>query len=300
VRTNRRITLWVALIGLWMLWSIPTLADPSVESTSSARIYKLTTQQQQSFESLTNQLAQANVVYLAETHDRVQDHQAQLQIMRSLASRRTLVIGMEMFQRPFQWALDQYLAGQISEAELLRLTEYQRRWGYDWELYAPILRFARAEQIPVLALNTPSEVTRKVSRTGLDQLSFAERQWIPSISTILAEPDAYRQRIRQIYEEMHQGKGTSAGFEQFFLAQVLWDETIADRIAIALRRSPESLIIVLAGQGHILYGDGIPDRVQRRIPQVRSQLLQQVTVILNPASEVKRDPSIADFFWFSP
>ena len=70
---------------------------------------------------------------------------------------------------------------------MVRLADYQRRWGYDWELYAPILRFARAERIPVLALNTPSEVTRKVARTGLNQLSFAERQWIPPISTRLAE-----------------------------------------------------------------------------------------------------------------
>ena len=93
-----------------MLWTLPTEANPLPASPTAPRIYNLTTQQQQSLESLTTQLAQAHVVYLAETHDRRQDHQAQLQIMRSLASRRTLMIGMEMFQRPFQWALDQYLA----------------------------------------------------------------------------------------------------------------------------------------------------------------------------------------------
>jgi uncharacterized iron-regulated protein len=207
---------------------------------------------------------------------------------------------MEMFQRPFQGFLNQYLAGQISEAELRQKTEYDQRWGYDWELYAPILRFARQHQIPVKALNTPSEVTRKVARNGIDRLTFADRQWIPPRSSILAAPPAYRQRIQQIYDEMHQGKGNSANFDKFFLAQVLWDETMAEVIAQTLQRSPQSLMVVLAGQGHILYGHGIPERVARRLNPKRRQPLQQVSILLNPPESLQREPGIADYIWVSP
>ncbi len=290
---------WSFVLGVWVVWQLPAIAlPPSSTPPAALQIQHLPSQQAQTLPDLVAAIAQAQVVYLAETHASEADHQAQLQLVRSLQGKRPLILGLEMFQRPFQGVLNQYLAGQISEVELRQKTEYDRRWGYDWELYAPILRYARQHQIPVVALNTPSEVTRKVARQGLDALSLADRQWIPPRSSILAEPPAYRQRIQQIYDEMHQGKGNSANFEKFFLAQVLWDETMADTIATTLQRSPNALMVVLAGQGHILYGHGIPSRVARRLNPKRRQPLRQVSVILNPDPALPTTPAIADYFWF--
>ena len=61
---------------------------------------------------------------------------------------------MEMFQRPFQKVLDDYIGGKIDEAEFLKGTEYFKRWGFDYQLYRPILLFARSEKIPVVALKS--------------------------------------------------------------------------------------------------------------------------------------------------
>jgi len=295
-----RISIWALLIGICIGGASPAWGNSlPPDRMAFPRVYDLNQEHDDTVDTTMSRLAAADVVYLAETHDRPQDHQAQLAILQALAARRSLIIGMEMFQRPFQWALDHYLAGSLSESDLIRQTEYANRWGFDWELYAPIVRFARDQKIPILALNTPSEVTRKVAQTGFGGLTQAERQWIPPQSSIRAEPEIYRQRIRQLYDEIHQGRGTSARFEQFFLAQVLWDETMADRIAIALRQSSPALIVVLAGQGHILYRYGIPDRVARRVPTRDRRPLQQVTVILNPVDSLTPEPGIADYFWYS-
>jgi uncharacterized iron-regulated protein len=101
-------------------------------------------------------------VYLGETHDSPEDHQAQLEILQALyreklknakdATAPRLVIAMEMFQRPYQNILDQYIAGKITEEQLIEQSEYEERWGFPWEYYAPILRFARAHQLPRLSL----------------------------------------------------------------------------------------------------------------------------------------------------
>lgn len=294
-------TIWAVMLGVWFGWTAPAIAHAALAAIpAGTRIEQAQPQPPLTISAALEKLAQAQVVYLAETHEQAADHQAQLEILRSLQPRRSLIIGMEMFQRPFQWAINQYLAGTLSETDLLQQTEYQQRWGYDWELYAPILRFARQQQIPVIALNTPSEVTRRVARSGLAGLTLAEQQWIPPRSAIRAEPEAYRQRIRQIYDDLHQGKGSSASFDNFFLAQVLWDETMADAIATTLQRSPNALIVVLAGQGHILYGQGIPQRVARRLNPQRQTPLQQVTVLLNPDPSLKAKPGMADLFWHSP
>mgnify|MGYP000503463338 CR=1 FL=1 len=272
-----------------------------LEIGSAPLIYR-PNQQVESAAIVLQDLAKAEVVYLAETHDRPEDHQAQLYILQELHRLRpNLAIALEMFQRPYQPAIDRYLAGDLSEMELQSETQYQKRWGYPWEFYIPILRFAKEKKLPVVALNTPTEITRKVSRTGLDSLTLAEQQWIPPKSAIRLEPAAYRDRIRQIYDEIHAGSGNSANFEKFFLAQVLWDETMADRIASTLQKSPDRLIVVLVGQGHVLYGDGIPNRVARRAGTngFLRRPLQQRSLLLNPSQDIQKQAgsAIADYFW---
>jgi uncharacterized iron-regulated protein len=247
-------------------------------------------------------LAQADVIYLGETHDRPDDHQAQLEMIQALHRLRpTLTIGMEMFQRPYQSVLDRYLAGVLTEAELQDQTQYAKRWGYNWEFYAPILQFAKANKLPVIALNTPTEVTRKTARTGLESLTLADRRFIPPLSAIVLGPDAYRDRLQKTYAESHHGQGTSINVERFFQAQVLWDETMAERIAQTLQQRPKMLVVVLVGQGHILYGDGIPARVARRVQGARlRRSFTQTSLLLNVKEpDSLGDRPVADYVWYT-
>ncbi|NJO42881.1 MAG: ChaN family lipoprotein [Cyanobacteria bacterium CRU_2_1] len=250
-------------------------------------------------ETVLNDLARANVVYLGETHENQADHAAQLQIIQELHQQNDrIAIAMEMFQRPYQPVLDQYLAGEITEDELRQQSEYDRRWGFPWEYYAPILQFAQINQIPVLALNTPTEVTQKVAQKGLENLTEADRQWIPPLVEIHIDNEAYRQMIREVYDQFHQGHGSSEGFENFFLAQVLWDETMAETIANFLQANPDYQVVVLVGQGHVVYDYGIPSRVDRRLTEVPN--FAQRSVLLNPVNEARSEDEIADYFWISP
>jgi uncharacterized iron-regulated protein len=147
------------------------------------------------------QIARANVIYLGETHDSAEDHENQLKIIQELHRRnKKVAIAMEMFQRPFQNVINQYLAGKITEEELVKQTEYEQRWGFDWKLYAPIIRFAKENKLPVLATNTPAEITRKVSRQGLESLTPSERKLIPPFSEIRTAPEEYRKMVLAAFE----------------------------------------------------------------------------------------------------
>ncbi|MCU0569543.1 MAG: ChaN family lipoprotein [Oculatellaceae cyanobacterium Prado106] len=243
-------------------------------------------------------LARSRVVYLGETHDSAADHQAQLQILQALHERNPrLAIAMEMFQRPYQVAIDRYLAGEIDEATLQQQTEYDQRWGFPWEYYAPILRFAKANGLPVIALNVPAEITRQVARNGLESLSEGDRQWIPPAAEIQPGDPAYRQMLQEVYDQIHQGRSASSNFENFFMAQVLWDETMAEGVANFAKANPETQIVVLAGEGHIVFGHGIPSRVARRFQVSGVEGIQQRSVILNPEPEMVGEGAIADYFW---
>ena len=252
---------------------------------------KLTSPQQKTLE----QLQTANVVYLGETHDSESDHQQQLAIIQALFKHKPrLAIGLEMFQRPAQPLLDRYLAGKISATQLRQQTEFDKRWGYKWEYYAPILEFAKANQLQLIALNTPTEITRKAAKNGLESLSTAERGFIPPFAQIERSNAKYQQMILASYQQ-HAGivSINSKSFDRFYTAQLLWDETMAQSTANFVNQNPDYQTIVLAGSSHIIYGYGIPDRVQRRL--TRSKSIQK-TVLLSYDGDVV-PPQLADFIW---
>jgi uncharacterized iron-regulated protein len=249
-------------------------------------------------QEILQQLVKAKVVYLGETHDSAEDHQAQLKIIREMQRQnRKIAIAMEMFQRPFQSAIDNYLAGKLTEEQLVEQTEYDRRWRFPWESYAPILRFAKENQLPVLALNTPSEVTRKVASQGLESLTAEEKKHIPPISEIRTDNAEYRQLLLEVFQQ-HQkaGQGNSTAFERFLQAQVLWDETMAEKIAEFVKANPDYQVVVLAGKGHIIYGYGIPSRVERRLG-VGNVKVRSVLFNSSENLPLSADRPIADFVW---
>ena len=62
--------------------------------------------------------AKRSVVLLGEMHDNPEHHQWQLQVLAALhAVRPDMIIGFEMFPRRVQKVLDQWVAGELSEAE---------------------------------------------------------------------------------------------------------------------------------------------------------------------------------------
>ena len=281
------------------------LSQSIVESPISGKFYFVN--------QMLDDLAQADVVYLGETHHQLLDHQMQQVLIEGLYHRYlanaadsrppgSFAIALEMFQRPFQPLLDQYIAGDISEADLREQSEFDIRWGFPWEYYAPILRFAQAHRIPLLALNAPAEITTQIARQGISSLSEEQLQWISPLSELdLSEPD-YAQLLQRFYEEIHANHSNSSDFDQFFLIQTLWDESMADGIANFLKSQQRAQVLVLAGQGHIVYNFGIPNRVARRQIQM-SESITQRTILLSPEVDgfaLDTSVPLADYLWFAP
>ncbi len=225
------------------------------------------------------------IVYVGENHVQFSNHVVELEVIKDLHRRgKTIAIGMEMFQRPFQKVLDDYIESRIDERDLLKGTQYFKRWGFDYNLYRSILLFARSEKIPVVALNQRQEMVDKVFRSGLSSLSEEERKFAPSEMDLSDE--AYKERLKKIFQE-HEDFG-ARDFDLFYQAQILWDETMAESIDEFLKAHPSHQMVVLAGNGHLAYGSGIPRRTARRNGY-------DYAIILND-TDLKKD--IADYVFF--
>lgn len=245
------------------------------------------------FEKIIDLLAARKVVYVGESHNRNEDHLLQLRVIRALHARNPeIAIGMEMFNRPSQPILDDYVQGKIDEWEFLKKSHYFEKWRFDYRYYRDIINFARRHQIPVVALNLEKEIVSKVFKDGgIEALAEEEKQEIPE-ERDLSLP-GYRSRIGQAFG-MHGAHGNQQGdLNNFLQAQALWDETMAESAADYLQANPGSRLVVVAGMGHTDKTNGIPPRVSRRLPGI-----EQAVVLNSQSREI--DPGVADFVLFSP
>ncbi|MGA1840215.1 MAG: ChaN family lipoprotein [bacterium] len=227
------------------------------------------------------------IIYVGERHSNYEDHKVQLEVIAGLNKKgEKFAIGMEMFQTPFQKALDDYVSDAISEKEFLKESEYFKRWKYDYHLYREIVDFAKAKGIPLIALNLREEIIKKVTEGGLDALTEEEKKEIPQDMDMTDY--GYKEKLMEVFslhKEFH-----IKNFEYFYQSQILWDETMAHSIAAFMADNPEYQMVVLAGAQHIIYGSGIPQRTYRL------NKMEYSTIINGEFDEFTSD--IGDFVFF--
>jgi len=217
--------------------------EPLAVSISTSAVKRLS--------DVIKEVADKNIVYIGETHGRFAHHNVQLLIIKGLYEKnKNVAIGMEMFQRPFQKALDDFIAGRIDEREFLRDSEYFKRWGFDYNLYKPILDFARKKRLPVVALNVRKEILEKVADGGIDSLSLEEMKEIPLEMDF--SDDEYRQWLKEVFRAHN--RPDDRGFDFFLQSQLLWDETMAMSVDEFMKNNPNYQMVVLAGSGHLKHG----------------------------------------------
>ncbi len=216
-----------------------------------------------SFGELIDRLLEADLVCVGEQHDSEPCHRVQLQVIRSLYARdERLGVGLEMFQRPYQADLDRFIAGTIDEEEMLKASEYQKRWGFPWPLYQPIADFCKKNSVPMAALNAPRELTSKLGKVGLAALTVDEKKQLGPVDFHVK---AHRDHWYEQLAKMH-GKSSASAEQKERSYQVMtaWDEYMAASAAAFQQARQLRRLVVLAGSGHIDRGFGIPARAVQR------------------------------------
>lgn len=246
-----------------------------------------------SVESLIDNLSEVQIIYLGETHTRIEDHRLQLVILKGLQTRHpSLILALEMFSREAQPILDLYSQGQISEKEFLERIEWEKTWGYPFDLYRGLFHWARARRLKMIGLNAPLEIVNRISQKGLEALDPQERLRIAS-EFHLDHPE-YRETLRRQYA--HHPHGKIKNFETFYESQLAWEETMAETLAQTLNvPSKGGPILVLIGRGHIEYKLGLP-----RLVQIRKKH-SFATVVSIPVDYPFRtlDTKMADYLWIT-
>ena len=148
-------------------------------------------------EEVLERLAGSRIVLLGEAHTTVAHHRWQLYMLSALHSRQAnLIVGFEMLPRRVQASLDDWSAGKLTEEEFLEQSQWQKVWGYDPDLYLPLLHFARLNRLSTVALNIDRKLVSQVSQQGWQALDEAERM---GLSDPAPASDAYRDSLAELF-----------------------------------------------------------------------------------------------------
>ncbi len=249
----------------------------------------------QDFTAIIDDLAKSRVVYVGEHHTDYADHLLQLQIIQALRARDPeLAIGMEMFPRSSQQALDRYIKGEIkTEQDFLKACRYFDVWGYDYRMYRGIIEYARRHAIPIVALNLDKKIVSTVFKSGSTDALTPEQ-----LATLPADRDldvpGYRQRLNRA-RMLHATVDTKDSLSGFIQAQAMWDEAMAKAIVRYLDRHPGKRMVVIAGSGHVYKDSAIPPRVARRM-----KIRQSVVIADNGMQSGREQGSRVDYLVFVP
>ncbi len=284
--TCSRTSLGCLLVSLALIFGCAR--TPIMETKISPKILDTRTGEPIAFDALIQGLESAQVVYIGEKHPFPEHHAAQLKVIRALARKDPeLMVGMEMFSRPYQPVLDAWTAGDLSQTALLRQSHWYANWQFDFSLYQDILVYAQKQRLKLVALNLPFHIPAKIAVGGLESLLPAEKRHLPdSIDT--SDPD-HRAYVKAIYAHHQHLKGRDQ-FAFFYQAQCAWEDAMAEAVADHLG---EKQMVVLAGSGHILRRFGIPKRAFAR---TRAPFK---TILLVPPG-ARPDPELADYLWEIP
>ena len=281
----------------------PPKAAPKVEE-----IYHLPTGLKFSVNGMIEMLSGARLVSVGETHDNLNDQRVELTVVRELYRRfpGKIAIGMEMFRETQQPVLDRWVKGELTELEFLKASKWYETWGFDFGAYRDLLLFAKENRIDVIALNPPKDLQDAVHRNGLDNLPEDLRRKLPEIG----ETDPWQRVVLRGVFEGHAGHGGGdEAFDSFLRVQLLWEETMAQKVVDYLKspRGEGKRMVTITGGWHVKYGFGLPKKVIRRMPVPYAILLPEE--ISTPEQREGRMMRVdlpevpllpADFLWYVP
>jgi uncharacterized iron-regulated protein len=283
---------YIGFVVLNLFWGCAVKSDTVLIKDSSTAVAQdniilARTGKTVTFDELMKDLNSSQIVFIGEKHTNPSHHIIQLKIIQTVfKNHHSMVVGMEMFDRSYQPVLDLWSAGVLEEENFLRKVHWYANWRWDFALYRNILLFIKENRIKIVALNIPSYIPARIRVGGIDNLTDVDKQYLPK--EIDTSNTAHRNYTEHVFKQHH--FQSRVKFDDFYMAQCIWDEIMAESIASDLGSKKN---VVLVGNGHIQYKYGIPDRTFRRTgASFRTIYLASV------GEEVEL--GVADYIWVTP
>lgn len=158
------------------------------------------------YSQMLSEAKKADIVLFGELHDNPICHWLQKELTQDLylEVKEKLVLGAEMFEADDQIAINEYLAGRMTEKTLKDEVKLWTNFSTD---YKPLLDFAKTNKLKFIAANIPRRYANLVYSRGLaslDSIAPDAKKWIAPL------PIKYDSTLK-CYKEIYENAGGHGG-----------------------------------------------------------------------------------------
>lgn len=264
--------------GIWLLAVLllagcqPVAAPPPV----SGEIRDLHSGQVLTAQALLTRLAKPQQLIIGEQHDNADHHAAQLWLLQALGEQRPQgSLLLEMLTPYQQPKVDQVRLAATPPADLAAALDWQDGW--DWNLYAPIVRFALTQPYPLLAANLDDSEIRAFYRQP------------PALSGVRSNAATVKATLLEQISDSHCGLLPKSQMPAMLAVQQQRDRRMAERLLVA-----PAPALLLAGAWHARKDVGVPLHV------VDLGAAQAPTVLMLAEQGAEVTAAMADYVWYTP
>ncbi|MBY0553390.1 ChaN family lipoprotein [bacterium] len=134
---------------------------------------------------LFSRLKLADIVLVGDFHAQKQSTRGFLRIIRKMKT--PLVIALECLSVQDQLAIDLYLSGEISEKDFLTRVAWKKNWGFPWENYKPLFKWAQQNKIKIYGINAAAKAKTLKDRDILSAEAIKKVQQIHKNAKIFVQ-----------------------------------------------------------------------------------------------------------------
>ena len=222
-------------------------------------------------------IAKHRLVYFGEIHSvpQITAFEQSVAAEMQAQSTQTLHIVMEHFSFDMQGLLDDYQANRISFDELVKRYDKIGTEQHDLKPYKALLEYARRDSdfVQLHAGFLSRNFARMLMKEGERAALESAMAWLPVNTTSLRGNDFHYSQFERLIcgtrplvasgDDDEASAPLSDRFRGIFQAQLLKDYAMAHYVQSLLDESHDrgDKILVIAGNGHLQYGCGVPERV---------------------------------------
>lgn len=242
---------------------------------------------------LAQRLQKYDIVFFGEYHDQSEIHKSEIDLLEALHKIKgeKLVLSMEMFEVDNQEKLDSFLAGQLNEADFMATS---RPWPNYQTDYAPLVNFAKEQNMPVVAANVPRFLAAHVAKNNASAAGIEEqyKKWLPKAT--YAPEGAYKDKFyAQMSSPAAPMKMPPQRLAAVYAAQCLKDDKMAESIAAFADAHQNMQILHINGCFHSDAHLGTAQKLEALRPELK------IAVITPLERKQKGEKPAGDFVvWF--
>jgi len=264
----------IGMLILFLLPNVVVLAQEveTQEFVEAEIILKDKNGKNSSLENLVQAAEERPLVFFGELHDNEQAHKVQLKLLTLFHKvHPTVVLGMEMFETDVQHIIDEYFADLIGQKSF---ESEARVWSNYQNDYKPLVEFAKANKIKLIASNVPRRYANTVYKQGITVLDKFDSR----VRSFMAKLPLKVDTTLTTYQDMREMLPGHDATNMIF-SQALKDATMAKFI---LKNYQEGQVFLhINGAYHSKMKEGIisffPNDFQQKVLTINTVKREEVT-----------------------